>query len=371
MLVSRTRSMGAYPYVRRRGDVKRCFYVAIEGPIGVGKTTLARILGDAFGAEVLLEVFEENPFLSDFYADRERYAFQTQIFFLLSRYRQQSRVVPATLERNPLVSDYLFAKDRLFAHINLRGDELRVYEQLYVALSERIITPDLVVYLRASTDVLMQRIALRDRPYERAMPRDYIEEVRQAYERFFSTYGEAPLLALDTDNLDFVRHPEDRAEIIGRVRAALDQGTFQPALPEMPSSLPSAGPPVLAEGRRRLGDFQEFHQALDREKGFISDLYLNFICLMEEVGEVGRELKFVWLDEQERLAKVGNRRQAQDEALQARLPHLREELADVLAFLLKIANAAGIDLEAAYIEKMGKNWQRSWYRPGDQRDDGS
>jgi len=351
--------------------VDRKVYIAIEGPIGVGKTTLARILGDAFGAEVLLEVFEENPFLSDFYKDRERYAFQTQIFFLLSRYRQQSRVVPDTLARGSLVSDYLFAKDWLFAHLNLHNDELAVYEQLYDALSEHIPTPDLVVYLRASTDVLMHRIALRDRPYERDMSRDYIEDVRQAYERFFSSYGEAPLLAIDTDHLDFVRNPQDRAEIIGRIRTTLDEGTFQPPLPDMPSSLPIAGPPVLAEGRRRLGDFQQFHHALDREKGFVSDLYLNFICLTEEVGEIGRELKLIWIEEQARLQKVGNRRQAQDEALQARLSHLKEELADVLAFLLKIANSAGIDLEAAYVEKMGKNWQRSWSHSRPPTGDGS
>ncbi|MCS7219720.1 MAG: deoxynucleoside kinase [Anaerolineae bacterium] len=344
--------------------MRRNLYIAIEGPIGVGKTTLARILGDALNAEVLLEVFEENPFLSSFYVDRERYAFQTQIFFLLSRYRQQSQRVPAALARGLLVSDYLFAKDRLFAHLNMHDDELAIYEQLYTALSERIIIPDLVVYLRASTDVLMQRIALRDRPYERTMPREYIEEVRQAYERFFSTYGEAPLLVMDTDCLDFVHNPRDRAEGIGRIRAALEEGTFQPPLPEMPASLPSGGPPILTEGRRRLGDFQRFHHVLDREKGFISDLYLNFICLVEEVGEVSRELKAIWLDEQARLAQVGNRRQAQGEALQAHLPRLREELADVLAFVLKIANSAGIDLEAAYVEKMGKNWQRSWQQPG-------
>ena len=343
--------------------MKRNPYIAIEGPIGVGKTTLARILGDAFDAEVLLEVFEENPFLSSFYVDRERYAFQTQIFFLLSRYRQQSRVVPDVLARGPLVSDYLFAKDWLFAHLNIHDEELAVYEQLYTALSERVIIPDLVVYLRASTDVLMQRIALRDRPYERALSHEYMEEVRQAYERFFSTYSEAPLLIIDTDGLDFVHNPRDRAEGINRIRAALEEGTFQPPLPQMPASLPSGGPPILIEGRRRLGDFQRFHHVLDREKGFISDLYFNFICLLEEVGEISRELKAIWLDEQTRLARGSHRRQAQDEALQARLPRLREELADVLAFVLKIANSAGIDLEAAYVEKMGKNWQRSWRQP--------
>jgi len=343
--------------------VKHNLYIAIEGPIGVGKTTLARILGEAFKAEILLEAFEENPFLSDFYADRERYAFQTQIFFLLSRYRQQSRIVSDVLTRSSLVSDYLFAKDRLFARLNLRGDELVVYEELYATLSERIPTPDLVIYLRASTDVLMRRIAQRDRPYERGISRDYIEDVRQAYERFFSAYDEAPFLAIDTDHMDFAQNAEDRARVIGRIRAALEEGTYQPPLPEMPSSMPTAGPPVLAEGRRRLGDFQRFHEALDREKGFISDLYLNFICLTEEVGELGRELKHIWIEEEARSEQGIRRQQAQEAAIQARLPQLREELADILAFLLKIANAAGIDLEAAYVEKMEKNWRRTWPRP--------
>jgi len=206
-------------------------YIAIEGPIGVGKTTLARLLGESLGAELLLEVFEENPFLSAFYADRARYAFQTQIFFLLSRYRQQQKVVAEALARGPLVSDYLFAKDRLFARLNLSGDELAVYEQLYAALSERVRTPDLVVYLRARTDVLLQRIAYRDRSYERAISRDYIEDLRRAYDDFFASYTDAPLLVIDTDGVDVVACAADRAEVIGRVRAALERGASQPPLP--------------------------------------------------------------------------------------------------------------------------------------------
>ena len=158
-------------------------YIAIEGVIGVGKTTLARLLQPSFDAEVLLEVFEENPFLSDFYGDRARYAFQTQIFFLLSRYHQQRRGVTEVVKAGKnLISDYTFAKDSLFARINLKGDELEMYHRVHEALAEKIIMPDLLVYLHANTEVLMQRITLRDRTYERNMERAYIEELNRAYE---------------------------------------------------------------------------------------------------------------------------------------------------------------------------------------------
>ena len=132
-------------------------YLAIDGVIGVGKTSLVRLLQPAFGAEVLLEVFEENPFLSDFYSDRARYAFQTQIFFLLSRYHQQ-RAVPDRLAQGPLIADYTFAKDALFARINLAGDDLTLYHRLHDALAEKIPLPDLVVYLQSSTERLLKNI---------------------------------------------------------------------------------------------------------------------------------------------------------------------------------------------------------------------
>ena len=145
-------------------------YVAIEGVIGVGKTSLARLLQPSFNSSLLLEVFEENPFLSSFYQDRSRYAFQTQMFFLLSRYHQQRRSVPDMLSGNkPLISDYTFDKDALFARINLAGDELEMYYKLHEALAEKIPAPDLMVYLRATTETLMHRITLRDRSYERSM----------------------------------------------------------------------------------------------------------------------------------------------------------------------------------------------------------
>jgi len=209
-------------------------YLAIEGVIGVGKTTLARLLQPAFQSELLLEVFEENPFLSDFYADRERYAFQTQTFFLLSRYHQQRRTVQEILAGgNNLIADYTFEKDALFAQINLKGDELDMYYRVHEALAEKIVPPDLIVYLRADTDVLMQRIASRDRPYERNMERDYIAELIRAYEAFFADNQNrrSPVLVLDTNELDYVRRVEDLNQAERRIRQALKLPPFQPELP--------------------------------------------------------------------------------------------------------------------------------------------
>ena len=207
-------------------------YIAIEGVIGVGKTTLARLLRPMLEAEILLEIFEENPFLSDFYGDRARYAFQTQIFFLLSRYHQQ-RTVPELLDSGKsLLSDYTFAKDALFARINLKGDELDVYHKVHAALGEKIPKPDLIVYLRAETDVLMQRIASRDRSYERSMERDYIAQLNHAYEDFFSApYEGTPVLPIDTNSLNIVQSPEDLKSIENRIRQELRLSPFQPSLP--------------------------------------------------------------------------------------------------------------------------------------------
>jgi deoxyguanosine kinase len=208
-------------------------YIAIEGVIGVGKTTLARLLQPAFAAALLLEVFEENPFLSDFYADRERYAFQTQIFFLLSRYHQQRRAVGELLaEKGSLFSDYTFEKDALFARINLKGDELEMYYRVHDALAEKIIRPGLVLYLRADTDTLMERIALRDRPYERNMERDYIHQLNLTYESFFSEHDQDSIvLTIDTDDLDYVRDPEALKYVENRIRQTLRLPPFQQELP--------------------------------------------------------------------------------------------------------------------------------------------
>lgn len=208
-------------------------YVAIEGVIGVGKTTLARFLREPFQADLLLEVFEENPFLSSFYADRERYAFQTQIFFLLSRYQQQHKVIPETLNAGRiLISDYTFDKDALFAGINLAGDELDMYHRVHQALAEKIPQPDLVVYLRATTSTLMQRIAHRDRPYERDMDQAYINELNQAYDVFFSQpKWQGRLLVLDTDDLNIIARADDLRLVTNRIREALRLAPYQESLP--------------------------------------------------------------------------------------------------------------------------------------------
>ena len=208
-------------------------YVAIEGVIGVGKTTLARLLQPAFDAEIILEVFEENPFLSDFYSDRERYAFQTQIFFLLSRYHQQRRTVMDIVStgRN-VIADYTFAKDSLFARINIKGDELDMYHKVHEALAEKIQKPDLLVYLQATTDTLMQRIALRDRPYERQMERAYIHELNLAYDDFFSKpFDHTPVLTIDSNDLNIIQNPEHLKQVEERIRQSLSLPPFQQALP--------------------------------------------------------------------------------------------------------------------------------------------
>ncbi len=208
-------------------------YIAIEGVIGVGKTTLARMLQPRFEADLQLEVFEENPFLADFYADRSRYAFQTQIFFLLSRYHQQRRSVREVLDsgRN-LLTDYTFAKDSLFARINLGGDELDMYDKVHEALGEKIRLPDLIVYLQADTEVLMQRIAMRDRSYERNMEMGYIDALNTAYsDHFIHHYQGPPVLTICTNELDFVKNPLDLNLIENRVREELSKMLRQESLP--------------------------------------------------------------------------------------------------------------------------------------------
>lgn len=190
------------------------YYIAIEGVIGVGKTSLAKILSEKLNSRLILEKFEENPFLSDFYADKQRYAFQTQLFFLLSRYKQQLDFAQTDVFHRSIVTDYIFAKDRLFAYINLDEKELHLYDQLYSVLAKEINKPDLVIYLQADTERLLKNIHMRGRSYEKGMDKNYIESLNQFYNQFFFHYKGTPLLIINTTDIDFVNKKEDLQEIM-------------------------------------------------------------------------------------------------------------------------------------------------------------
>jgi deoxyguanosine kinase len=336
----------------------RSWHIIIEGAIGVGKTTLARMLRDEFETNLLLEVFEENPFLASFYQDRERYAFQTQMFFLLSRYRQQQQQVPLFLEQGDLISDYMFAKDRLFAQLNLAGDEWEIYQQIHGALAEQIPKPDLLVYLQADTEVLMGRIAQRDRPYEREMDESYIDQLRQAYEQFLSAQKIATLLRIDTNDLNFVTRREDFRFIVNQIRSEIQARTYRRQR-EQDKGIPVQESGALAKGRP-LADYQRFHVELDKINEFSTDVYFNYICLSEEIGELGSELAKLWRAEHGMVAKGLAEAHARKQALEQRKSAFESELADCMAYLLKLANYAGIDLETAYLRKMEENRKRSW-----------
>src|SRR2546421_10700664 len=192
-------------------------YVVVEGVIGVGKTSLARRLSERVQARLVLEEVEENPFLKDFYRDRARYAFQTQMHFLFSRFQQQRGLRQLELFQERLVADYLFQKDRIFAGLNLSERELALYERLIGWLELDVMKPDIVVYLQASPDVLMERIGRRGRPFEKDMEREYIRQLNEAYNHFFFHYIDAPLLVVNTNGIDFVNNPDDFEDLQGRI----------------------------------------------------------------------------------------------------------------------------------------------------------
>jgi deoxyadenosine/deoxycytidine kinase len=196
---------------------RRRSYIAVEGPIGVGKTSLAQALAPRLNARLILEDAGSNPFLARFYQDPDKYAFPLQLFFLLTRYRQQRGLAQHDLFSQATVADYLFAKDRIFARLNLSADELALYEQVYPLLNSRMPKPDLVVYIRARTDVLGERLRKRNRDFERYISYDYLERVSAAYRDFFFYYDEAPLLVVDTSEIDFVGNPNDLADLIHEI----------------------------------------------------------------------------------------------------------------------------------------------------------
>jgi deoxyguanosine kinase len=194
---------------------RRRRYIAVEGPIGAGKSSLAEILAGELGARLVGENPGENPFLASFYKDPRRFALSTQLFFLLQRYGQQSELLQGGLfELGGVVSDYFFAKDRLFATLTLSPEELALYDRVYQTLRPRVAAPDLVVYLQAPTDVLLGRIEKRGRPEEKSIRTDYVREVARAYADYFFNYDEGPLLIVDASAIDFVANPDDRAALL-------------------------------------------------------------------------------------------------------------------------------------------------------------
>lgn len=192
-------------------------HIAVEGVIGAGKTSLCTMLGEALGGQVVLERFEENPFLKDFYRDPERYAFQTQIFFLLTRYKQQQELFQADLFHRFLITDYIFEKDKIFAYLNLEDEELKLYETLVGSIQHNVPTPDLVVYLQCSVPRLMANIMKRGRPYEHDMSEEYIRDLNEAYNYFFFRYKASPLLIVNSTEIDFVHNPADFEDLVREI----------------------------------------------------------------------------------------------------------------------------------------------------------
>ena len=192
-------------------------HIAIEGPIGVGKTSLARILAERTGGRLVLEQPQDNPFLPGFYAERKKHAFQTQLFFLLSRYQQQQDLLQQDLFNQSTIADYLFAKDRIFAALTLDPAELALYQQIYDHLDPRVVRPDLVVYLQARTEVLLARIRKRGREYERSIDPAYVDGLAKAYRDFFFHYDDTPLLVVNTSDIDLEANPEDLETLLSVV----------------------------------------------------------------------------------------------------------------------------------------------------------
>jgi deoxyguanosine kinase len=198
--------------------MERARYIAIEGPIGAGKTTLAQILVDRMGGRLVAEPVEENPFLALFYDDRPKHAFQAQLFFLLSRFQQQQGIYQQDLFGQVTVADYLFAKDRIFAALNLSPDELALYEQIHALLGGRTVKPDLVVYLRARQEVLLARIRRRARAFERHMDPDYLGALSRAYNDFFFHYDDTPLLVVNTSDVDLAGSTAEAGALVAEIR---------------------------------------------------------------------------------------------------------------------------------------------------------
>ena len=198
--------------------MKKSFHIAVEGSIGVGKTSLAKILSKKLECKLVLEEFEENPFLAEFYKDPQRFAFQTQLFFLLSRYRQQAELQQIDIFSKSIVSDYMFMKDRIFASLNLSDKEMPLYNNVANILEKTMIYPDLIIFLQSDTERLMQNIKMRGRKYESNMDSNYIDALNQIYNEFFFRYDKSPLLIINTNDIDFVNDANDLNEILNIIQ---------------------------------------------------------------------------------------------------------------------------------------------------------
>ncbi len=210
--------------------MRNLYYIAIEGPIGVGKTSLVKLISERLGARVVLESFEDNPFLTDFYEEPERFAFQTQLFFLLQRYQQQQDLRQVDMFHNLLITDYMFVKDRLFASLNLKDKEMTLYDTVANLLERNIVSPDLVIYLQADTGTLMKNISKRGRSFEKNVSFEYIDALNQVYNEYFFRYQDTPLLIINTNDIDFVGNQKDLEEVVNIIRQPIS-GTkfFNPA----------------------------------------------------------------------------------------------------------------------------------------------
>jgi len=206
--------------------LRNLYYLAVEGPIGVGKTSLVKLLGKKLGAKMVLEEYENNPFLEDFYNDPERFSFQTQLFFLMNRYRQQQDLRQVDMFHNLLITDYMFVKDRLFASLNLDDKELSLYDTVANLLERNVLKPDMVIYLQADTQTLMRNIARRGRDFETNMSYEYLDALGQVYTEYFFKYQETPLIIINTNNIDFVNNNDDLEEVIKYIREPVSGTKF-------------------------------------------------------------------------------------------------------------------------------------------------
>jgi deoxyadenosine/deoxycytidine kinase len=199
-------------------------YIVVEGPLGVGKSSLSQLLAEKINGEAILEDTEENPFLAKFYKDPKRFAFQTQLFFTLRRFQKQEEINQIDLFKRIVVSDFLFDKDRIFARYNLDDKEFYLYEQLFNLLKLRTLKPDLVIFLQAKSDVLKERIEKRKRDYEKSINMKYLDRINQAFNDFFFHYNETPLLVINASEIDFVNVPSDLDNLISEI-SKMEKGT--------------------------------------------------------------------------------------------------------------------------------------------------